>query len=99
MNHLKSKVKKDDFKTDDKVKVNNMFFRNHGMKSMELIGTVRGIVPTWESKLPAIRVAFKFNPVFHQFSNNGYLKFNVAKENGQFVMLVRIHPMYIEKVK
>lgn len=91
--------KSDTFDVGDEVRISNMFYRNHGVKIMELMGTVKGIVPKWESKLPAVRVAFKYNPAFMQFSNNGYIKYNVAKENGEFVMLVRIHPMYLEKIK
>jgi hypothetical protein len=93
------KVRSDSFTTGDEVIINQMFFRNHGLKFQEFKGMVKGIVPTWESKLPAVRVSFKFNPAFFQFQNNGYMKFNTAKENGDFVMLVRIHPMYLEKVK
>lgn len=93
------KPKSNQFETGDKVIVSRMFFRNHGLKIIELTGTVKGIVPTWESKIPAVRVAFKYHPVFNQYQSNGYIKYNVCKEGGEFMALVRIHPCYLEKVK
>ena len=95
----KVKSKSDVFEIGNKVKINNMFFRNHGLKIMDIVGIVNGIVPTWESKLPAVRVSFKHQPIFNQFQSNGYMKYNVSKVDGVFVALVRIHPMYLEKVK
>jgi len=99
MQRLKQKPKSNTFEPGDKVKINAMFYRNHGLKIMEIEGTVKEVVPIWESKVPAVRVAFIYNPIFNQWSNNGYMKYNVTKENGDFVALVRIHPMYLEKVK
>lgn len=99
MRSLKRKVKSNQFVTGDEVIINHMFFRNHGLKFQAFTGTVKGIVPVWESKIPAIRVSFKYSPVFNQYQSNGYLKYNVSKDNGEFVMLVRIHPMYLERVK
>jgi len=99
MQTLRSKSKVNSFENGNKVKINPMFFRNHGLKIIVMEGIVKGVVPSWESKIPAVRVAFKYNPIFNQFQNNGYMKYNVLKEGGEFIALVRIHPMYLEKVK
>lgn len=99
MQRIKQKPKSNEFETGDKVRINAMFFRNHGLKIMEIIGEVKGTVPMWESKIPAIRVAFPYNPTFNQWSNNGYVKYNLLKGDDGFLALMRIHPMYLEKVK
>ena len=87
------------FEFGDKVIISNMFFRNHGMRIQDVgKGTVKEIVPMWESKIPAVKVVFHFNPAFFQMANNGYIKVNTFKNENGFMALVRIHPMYLEKV-
>ncbi len=93
------KVKSKEFQAGDKVRINNMFYRNHGLKIMNMQGIFKGEVPSWESKTPLVRIALKYNPIVNQWQSNGLLKYNVSKEDGEFIMLVRLHPMYVEKVK
>ena len=88
------------FHSGDSVIVSRMFFRNHGLKYQELgKGIIKEIVPIWESTLPAVKVIFDFSPMFLQLANNGYLKVNTMKQDGKFIALVRIHPVYLEKIK
>ena len=96
----KRNEKSNQLKVGDRVIIANRFYHNHGMKIVNSgIGTVREIVPAWESKLPAVKVVFSFNPAFFQYSNNGYMKISTFKDANGFMMLVRIHPVYLEKVK
>jgi len=99
MQRLKQPKKSNTFEFGDKVKINSMFFRNHGQRIIDIEGIVKEIVPTWESPLPAVKIMITFNPVVLQFSQSGYLKYTTIKENDGFKMLVRIHPMYLDKVK
>ncbi len=100
MQSLKTKQKsKVEFNVGDKVQIGNMFFRNHGLKIQDMKGTIKYIVPAWDSPIPTVKVIFDFDPSFFQMASNGYVKVETKKEDNKFVMMVTIKIMYLEKVK
>lgn len=97
---LKEKGKSKILQVGDEVTISGMFFRNHGLKFQDIgKGVIKEIVPSWESKIPAVKAVFKFSPVILTCANSSGLKVTTFKDAEGFKMLVRIHPVYLEKCK
>lgn len=99
MQRIKQKSKSNEFSVGDKVRINNMFFRNHGMKIQDIEGTVKYVVPSWDIPQPSVKIVIDFNPSFFQMVNNGYVKMEVRKEDGKIAMMITIKTIYLEKIK
>lgn len=96
---LNQKAKpKNSIMVGDSVIIANRFFNNHGM-TIKSVGTGH-VINIEHTPTEFMEIDFRFHPILLACARNGYIfSCRQFKENDIFVARIKIHPVYIDKIK